>query len=69
MRAFLRYLRDLILSCMEDFSEDHSPVSVSSCGVVYFDVGEGGRSAEANPAGWNADQVALGDLPAPVPKG
>lgn len=69
MRAFLQCLRGLVLSCMEDFSRDHSPVSVSSCGVVCFDIGEGRRSAEANPAGWNADQVALGDLPAPVPEG
>ena len=72
MRKFLRRLYDLVVSSMEDFSRDHSPVSVSSCGVVCFDIGEGRREigAETNLAGSLQDgaHVVLGDLSAPVPQ-
>jgi hypothetical protein len=73
MRAFLRHLRDLILSCMEDFSKDHSSVSVSSCGVVCFDAREGPRDAGTGSTAIeplrDSAGDALRDLPAPVPAG
>jgi len=36
MRASLRRVRDVILSSLDDFSNDHSSAGVSCCGVVYF---------------------------------
>ena len=61
MRVFLERLRDLILSCMEDFSKDHSSVSVSSCGMICFDAREGPRDAgvEANRIGPLRDGTGL----------
>lgn len=71
MHAFLQHLRDLIASSMDDFSNDHSPVAVSSCGMVCFYAERGLRdtSAEPNATGspWNGDRVALGDLSAQLP--
>ena len=73
MRAVLRLLHHLILSAMQDFSQEHSSICVSSCGVVCFDPREGLRDSgtEADPVEplWNGVGVALRDVSAPVAGG
>lgn len=69
MGAFLNDVFQLILSAIRDFSEEHSAVSVSSCGVVCFDLRDGSPDSDAKaiPSGPPAAKSGLLFLERPAP--
>jgi hypothetical protein len=64
MHVLLQRLRELILVCMEDFSNEHSPASVSCCGAVCFDLEETGRDSGigTSPVGLPPDRASACSL-------